>query len=128
MTRYSFMYNWSSQRDGLVANRGHSADDCCPKHADRDQAGKAIAQVPVRLASRFALSDLNLGQQLFAPAFPLSRGPRDLGFSRDPLGLDPPALALLRRHSTGLRSTDSHGVKFLPPPFALNGEDCSGTV
>jgi hypothetical protein len=128
MNRYSFVYNWSSQKDGFAASHGQGVHDCRRDHADRDQAGKEVAQVPVRLASRFALLDLDLRQQFLALAVSPVLSARDLSSSRDPVGLNPVALALLRIHSTGLRLADSHGVKSLPPPFALNGEDRSGTV
>jgi hypothetical protein len=91
MIWYSFMYNWGSQEDGPELEGVEAARN----HADRDQDGGEVAQVPVRPARRFAL-----------PAF----DPDDLGSGHDPVGLGPVALALLWRHLVGFRLACSHGV------------------
>jgi hypothetical protein len=122
------MYNWSSQKDWLGTARRQGARDRRRDQADHGHAGKDVAQVTSRLALGFALLDLDLREDFLAPAVSPGLGPGDLGCGRDPVGLGPVALALVGRHSTAIRFTDSHGVKFLPPPSTLNGEDCSGTI
>jgi hypothetical protein len=107
MIWYSFVYNWSSQKDGPDWEHVEAARD----RAGRDQDRGEVAQVPVRPARRFAL-----------PGF----DPDDLGSGHDAVGPGPVALALVWRHPAGLRSTHSHALT-LPPLFSLKYEDCNGT-
>lgn len=77
------MYKWGSQKGGSHLKGIEAARD----HADRDQEGGEVAQVPVRPARGFALLDFD---------------PHDLCSGHDAVGFGPVAIALVWRHFVGV--------------------------